>query len=782
MKMLLGSACSLLLLAGLVYAQETIKLTLREPSGVTRTAWPVTAGVPFPKGLVRTIDQLQLTDDNGAPVAAQWRELGRWLKDGSIKAAACSFVADLGPSEAKGFHVVIGGERPSPALAGGVSLRDTGNGLLITNGVFELEVQKSPFVLIKRLSYDSDGNGRLSEAEVILKEMVTTIQNAGGRTFSAAESEPELEIVEGGPVRVVIRAKGKFTDGDSTFFSYDLSLSVYAGSPIIRLSHRIINTEGRPVKGYTFPPVPMQQLEVTWSLGDRVSRVAYPGVERAQVHHTSAPFRIGQIGDDQLAIGQGNSERRLSGRFPGWLDITAGHAAVTVAVENFWQLHPKAVGLADDTTLRLELIPGSYGDFAQGMAATHNISLLLHSATDEAAAAAFAAACQKPMMWTNPEWFSSSGVFGGPFGTTDVYGYDRMVDHLLEVPLKRREREPSYGLKNFGGWIYSPDYGYGQNQYGVVLSLLLHYMRTGKYIYYQTAREIFYHLADVDSVHYASHPWDKLMLGGKHSYAKDHTTSGMSGANAEGAWDCIFYYYLTGEPYAYETAVGQADAMLTFLLQPMNIGRITPSERDSGIPLFQLCELYKATGDKRYLEGARKIVDYRLGVPVEGIDQQQRTKGTQDPVHGCWHYSYGKGSCTWLTASSLLPGLAKYYEITGEERAKNAATKAAYWILKEGWDPEFRKLRRKILYQGVGGPVDASYDIYNRHYGGIVDLLSLPAFEYGYKLTGDEKFLEVGRTMLRQGIQDSHASRFKEFGQASKWSPYFMYLLQQRRR
>ena len=777
LKLCAGLLCALSGLTTMALAQEAIPLTIVEPSGALRQKWPVTCGVPFPKGLVRSTDQLRLFDPDGAPLPAQWRELGRWLEDGSLRAAACSFVSDFGPGQRQTFTVTYTGGDPAPAPKHPVTIGESADGYRISNGVLQVLVRKQPFALVDQLSYDVDGDGHFADDEVVLKSMSATIQNGSGATFSAAESTPTLEVLERGPVRAVVRAKGKFTNGRGTFFSYDLRLSVSAGSPLVESSHRLINTEGQPEKGYTFPPTPLKQAEVTWLLGCSLERIAEPLSQRSQVW--PGRFRAAQMGEKAMLVHRGRNRSQREGRFPGWMDLSMGKAALAVGIEDFWQLFPKAMGATADDTLRLELIPGPYKDFAQGMAKTHNVYLLCHSAKDpEAVPIAFGKACQQPLMWTNPEWFSRSGVFGGHFGTATMPEYDGMADRLSDFALRQRERQNTYGLKNFGCWIYSDPAGYGNNQYNVVLSLLLHYMRTGKYTYFKTAREHFYHLADVDTCHYATHPWDKLMLGGKHSYHKTHTTSAMSPALSEGAWDCLFYYYLTGDPYAYETAVGQGDAMITFFLQPMNVGRITPSERDSGIPLFQFCELYRATGDKRYLDAAKRIVDFRLGVPVEGIPEERRERGTQDPVHGCWHYSYGKGSCTWLTASSLLPGLAKYYEITGEERAKEAAVKAAYWVMNAGWDPKVQKLRRKILYKGVGGPIDTSYQPYNSHYGGIVDLLSLPAFEYGYELTGDEAFLKIGRDMLRSGIKNSHVSRFKEFGQATKWTPFFLYHLE----
>jgi hypothetical protein len=778
-KLLLIGFCVVTALGRALLAEEAIPLTITEPSGAARMRWPVTCGVPFPKGLVRTLDQLRLSGPTGEPIPAQWRELGRWLEDRSPRVAACSFVADFEPNQKQLFTVTYAGGEAAPAHEQPVTVTESSDGYVIANGVVQVSVRKQPFALIDRLAFDVDGDGRFADDEVVLGAMSASVQDEGGTTFSAAASSPDIDFVERGPVRVTLRAQGKFTADEGAFYAYDMLLSVSAGSPLVHITHRLINTEGEPEKGYEFPPTPVRRVEASWPLGAPVESIFDALSQRPQPW--AGRFRVAQTSETGMTVYQGRNRAEREGRFPGWLDLTLGKAGLAVGIEDFWQLYPKAMGVTAEGRLRLDLIPGLYEDFGQGMAKTHNIFLLCHSPEDGVQVAHdFGKALGQPLIWTNPDWFSRSGVFGGHFGTHGNNEYDQMVDRMLAAALQLRERQHSFGLKNFGCWVYSEQAGYGQNQYNTVLSLLLHFLRSGDYRYFQTGREHFYHLADVDTCHYATHAWDRLMLGGKRSYHWSHTTSAMSPALSEGAWDCLAYYYLTGDPYAWEVARGQADASLTFFLKPFNIGRITPSERDSGIPLFQLCELYRATGDQRYLAGAKQIVDYRLGEPVEGISEEQRAKGRQDPVHGCWHHSYGTAACTWLTASSLIPGLAKYYEITGEERAKEAAVRACYWVMRVGWDPAKGQLRRKILYEGVGGPLDKSYPLYSSYYGGIINLLSLPAFTYGYELTGDQEFLRVGRDVLRAGMRDAYPSRFKEFGQATKWTPFFLYHLDQR--
>ena len=39
---------------------ESIRLTVEEPSGVARTAWPVTSGIPFAQGLLANTKHVAL--------------------------------------------------------------------------------------------------------------------------------------------------------------------------------------------------------------------------------------------------------------------------------------------------------------------------------------------------------------------------------------------------------------------------------------------------------------------------------------------------------------------------------------------------------------------------------------------------------------------------------------------------------------------------------------------------------------------------------------------------
>ena len=59
-------------------AAKVVKLVLRNPSGLTYPAWPITTGVPFPKDALASADHVELLDDRGRPVPIQTRAASTW--------------------------------------------------------------------------------------------------------------------------------------------------------------------------------------------------------------------------------------------------------------------------------------------------------------------------------------------------------------------------------------------------------------------------------------------------------------------------------------------------------------------------------------------------------------------------------------------------------------------------------------------------------------------------------------------------------------------------------
>ena len=61
-----------------------IRVTVQEPSGVDRTLWPVTSGIPFAQGVLQDDQTTALYDSSSQEMPLQTEVLTRW-PDGSVR-------------------------------------------------------------------------------------------------------------------------------------------------------------------------------------------------------------------------------------------------------------------------------------------------------------------------------------------------------------------------------------------------------------------------------------------------------------------------------------------------------------------------------------------------------------------------------------------------------------------------------------------------------------------------------------------------------------------------
>ena len=79
------SVASLLLVVALFsQTDQPVGLTVDEPAGVARQAWPVTSGIPLAEGAVRDPAGVSLVGPGGQAIPVPTEALVRW-PDGSVR-------------------------------------------------------------------------------------------------------------------------------------------------------------------------------------------------------------------------------------------------------------------------------------------------------------------------------------------------------------------------------------------------------------------------------------------------------------------------------------------------------------------------------------------------------------------------------------------------------------------------------------------------------------------------------------------------------------------------
>lgn len=110
-----------------------VRLTVAEPSGVARSSWPVTSGVPLGRGVMRDGAQTALFSGDGLQVPLQSEVLSRW-PDGSVRWLLLDFSIDLAAHETKRLTLQCGSTVQRDPVANGVRAESRDDAVVIDTG------------------------------------------------------------------------------------------------------------------------------------------------------------------------------------------------------------------------------------------------------------------------------------------------------------------------------------------------------------------------------------------------------------------------------------------------------------------------------------------------------------------------------------------------------------------------------------------------------------------------------------------------------------------------
>lgn len=164
---------------------------------------PVRTGVPFPKGALTSLANLQLADPGtGEQRTAQFDPLTTW-EDGSHKHVLVQFLADVGASPTT--HALRYGENVSRDPATGVSVSQAGGNTTVSHpqGITVVIDARGGITSVSRA-----GETILTNGNVI---MVEAAGGASPREFSTQyATDAVVTVEESGPVTACIRIRGTF--------------------------------------------------------------------------------------------------------------------------------------------------------------------------------------------------------------------------------------------------------------------------------------------------------------------------------------------------------------------------------------------------------------------------------------------------------------------------------------------------------------------------------------------------------------------------------------------
>ena len=197
--------------------------------------WPVTAGVPFARGAVSSLDRARLVDARGRQVPFQWRALQKWSPEGTIRWASLDFAARPGAGPYR-LELAGGGG----GAAGGVQVSKQGGGPLVDTGALRAEIP-------------TQGSGGLFRRVWVKGRLVCEssprdggyLVDAKGVAYYAGRGARDKVVVErSGPLHTVVRVDGVYRSAKGVArCAYRARLHFYAGKPFVRLQHTFLFTE-----------------------------------------------------------------------------------------------------------------------------------------------------------------------------------------------------------------------------------------------------------------------------------------------------------------------------------------------------------------------------------------------------------------------------------------------------------------------------------------------------------------------------------------------------------
>ena len=421
-------------------AAWVIPLELQEGRGKSGLRY-ISGGVPLLPGQAKDVSELQLQNRSvpGVPavVPAQFRVLARWWRpttvqgsgDDSIRWVLVDFQANIKANTKPVLHLT-NGKLPRPAVASPLKVRTTDDTITVDTGAATFVINRKRFSFLQSVSIGG------TELLATTPDCGTVVEDTFGEKYYASESTRSVEVIESGPMRVRVRARGlhKARGGkgySKGMYRYDYLMDFFAGSSTVFSDIVIGNNFPKSVGTPCF-----EDASLWLKFRDPATGYSIAG-------HRGGPHAGALAGDQSVCLYQDsngagtwnrcqgyNTERRDYWRYPagktasfrgykvwqraggkdqelatgdqatGTTLVQTGRGGVVMHMRNFWEQFPKGVEVFGDGRLRVALFPREYKVnhfFEDATAKGHEIALHFY-AKDKPDPATIAGAWESKVM------------------------------------------------------------------------------------------------------------------------------------------------------------------------------------------------------------------------------------------------------------------------------------------------------------------------------------------------------------------------------------------------
>lgn len=712
-----------------------------------------TGGVPFPRGQLKSNEELIIKDASGNIVPSQSKVMARW-NDGSIKWLLLNIPASAQPNTGAQYYATFPVKSERATTDKWVT--ETAENILIDTGKIKFSVNKKAFRLFDKVWIE--GKEVVSEgSDLVLKFRGTPYRSSLDKNY-------QLTIEEEGPLTATLKAEGWFVAANGKkFCKFLVRIKVFKDDSFVRVYHTFIYT-GYPENTYHYLYKGMR-LPKNETIEEVTLDLRIPELIKNSILTFAADGKLMQLknAEEDIGIIQDKDDTyRIIGlkktigsgqKLEGWVDLTNQDIGITAIVRKLWQQYPKALALnLKEKSLQVKLWPAEAGEMdlkttektlgpedvargsAFGLAKTHELTFYFHKGDYESSKARQLAEVSQepPLVVAEPSWTADTRVLGAVSDASKGRAYFQQYEEALERLFGWADRQKKafrwYGMLNFGDTLsWYRQEGYDDESYdewgwhgvgrwgwfncegvGTHTGTLLQFLRTGDYKYFEFGEDLSRHMMDIDTCHFNTVAYDKRLKriyqdysqpGSMHRHSGDHWGGRNEEASHTNLNGILLYYYLTGNDRALDVAKEIGEFFLKHPITYFKHPDVAPNRAMSNIMMGEAA-LYETTGDARL----KKDADYWANLFFQGQNRNGSFNENYNPRDRRWdgdpHIGYMDGYA--------LPALIDYHKLTGNKAIKDVIIKLTDYLI--------------------------AHDEYGAIYEGLA---------YSYFLTGDKKYLEL---------------------------------------
>lgn len=723
---------------------------------------PATTAMPFAKGEVSKADveKIVIADENGS-CPAQLRPTAFW-DDGSVKWLLIHFLADLPANKEKNYVLKMadGTEQYPEVLSAAIKERE-GN-VVLDNGAI-------------RVALAAPGSDYLFEkietADHIYEKSEITgpiISDKDGQTYKTVIDSSGWEILESGPIRTLVRAKGKHwrtdaagrpecigiqnsngigaeeTDGakKGSWLDFTVMITLWAGKPWLNLDYQFINREKdqnlssrtqmvlnneqaglKYDKNYPYEEIRSIEMKVCPADGgDQVEHGLFNSSFNFHAKKAEGKDTLSELITAESIVNTGNE------MFPEVLfsiftaDWNNGNHGLAAGIYQAYQNFPKALDSSGEG-ITLHFLPdtGNLLKVPQGVARTtrcylyfHDVSLNERMLVDRAHQFEM-----PPIPVPDVSCYMDAGVFEHYVSDRYYPPTERFLYRYVD------SRAKGLGMLHFGDgpeWEYikqgrsAGELIWINNEYDMPHNFMIMLARTGDRRYFDYMKASTEHWYDVDLCHYSDQPNKQGLL---YTHSVDHI-SGQPVPSHQWVEGFLDYYHMTGNPNGLEAAMSIGESLLELMKLPIYHATATVEPREIGWAMRTFITLYKETYEERWLEVCRSIIDVYIRWAKElGSWTTPYPDNYMDRVPFMMHVG--------------IVGLYQYYEMRPDDEIKDTILTVVDDIIYHCYIPRadvfFNKQYPAVRFLNINGMV-------------------LESLAIAYELSGDREYLKKGLGMF----------------------------------